>query len=298
MTKKRFLAGLSDALKKLIPEERDKYISYYDEAISDLIENGVSEAGACQRQGSINEIAEAILREADKAMLRKRDIMGILLCVFTIVFSLISTFCLLIFSDSGAISLIWEDTSTSIFFAGKSQVPAVLLIVTAVLTVVCALYAVIKRHKAGIIIGIAALLCFGGSFIFHTLRDKRREDEQRALAEQDGTYVLLENQEEVEQRTGIIVSLVSDGDYDTFSERYAAEELKPYLNAEDMDLAKSILAEDWGNYQFMGNVYAQEVTQNGVRYIVAQVTVTYENVSVVYTINYDENLAAVGIYMR
>lgn len=298
MTKKRFLAALSDALKRLVSSERDKYLSYYDEAISDLMENGVSESEACQRQGNVREIADIILREADKTMLRKRDTIGNLIYVLTIMFSVISIFCLLVFPDSGAISVIRENKSTSVFFAAKLEVPAVLLIVTAAFIVICVVYAAIRKRLRGVVIGMTALLCVGGSFIFYMAGDKRNADKQETLTEQELLYGQLENQKELEQRTETIVRLISEGDYDTLSEQYAAEEMKPYLNSEDMDLAKNMLAEDWGAYQFMGNVYAQELTQNKIRYIVVQVTVTYENVSVVYTINYDEELMIVGIYMR
>lgn len=298
MTKKKFLAALSTALRRLIPKERDKYLSYYDEAISDLMENGVSESVACQRQGDVKEIADAILQEADRTMLRKRDIIGILLSVLTIIFSAILVFCLLVLPDSGVISLVLADGPTSLFFAGKIEMPIVLLIMGAVLIVSCALYAVIKKHVLGIVIGLTAFVCVGSSVILYMVSDKTNADRQELLTEQELMYGQLENQEEIEQRTETVISLISEGDYDTLSASYAGEEMKPYLNAENMEPAKNMLSEDWGAYQFMGNVYAQALKQNGVRYIVVQVTVTYENVSVVYTINYNEDLMVVGIYMR
>lgn len=298
MTKKKFLTVLSAALRGLAPKERDKYLSYYDEAISDLMENGVSESAACQRQGDVKEIADAILQEADKDMLRKRDIIGILLSALTILFSVLLIVCLLALPDSGIISLIFEDGPTSVFFAGKFEMPVVLLIITAVLIVSCVIYAVIKKYVPGIVIGLAAFVCVGGSVIFYMANHKTDADRQASLTEQELMYGQLENQEEIEQRTEIVIRLISEDDYDTLSASYAAEEMKPYLNDENMEPAKNMLSEDWGAYQFMGNIYAQKLKQNGVCYIVVQVTVTYENVSVVYTINYNEDMMVAGIYMR
>lgn len=39
MTKTKFIRQLSKALRRLKPEERSRYLAYYEEAISDLMEN-------------------------------------------------------------------------------------------------------------------------------------------------------------------------------------------------------------------------------------------------------------------
>ena len=41
-----------------------------------------------------------------------------------------------------------------------------------------------------------------------------------------------------------------------------------------------------------------EIRQNGQRYVVVQVAVTYENVNVTYTITFDENMKLAGLYMK
>ena len=48
----------------------------------------------------------------------------------------------------------------------------------------------------------------------------------------------------------------------------------------------------------MINEYATEVIQNGEHYAIAQVTVSYENVNVVYTLTYDADMKLAGLYMR
>ena len=61
MSKQEFLKKLKKELRKLKKEERNKYIEYYDEIISDIMEHGVSEEEAIARQGSIEKIVGDIL---------------------------------------------------------------------------------------------------------------------------------------------------------------------------------------------------------------------------------------------
>ena len=63
MKKEQFIKNLRYSLRKLKKDEREKYLAYYEEIISDMIENGVSEEEAVAHQGGTKEIAEEILRE-------------------------------------------------------------------------------------------------------------------------------------------------------------------------------------------------------------------------------------------
>ena len=46
MKKEQFIKNLRYSLRKLKKDEREKYLAYYEEIISDMIENGVSEEEA------------------------------------------------------------------------------------------------------------------------------------------------------------------------------------------------------------------------------------------------------------
>ena len=55
MSKQEFLKKLKHELRKLKKEERNKYIEYYDEIISDIVERGVSEEEAIARLSAFLE---------------------------------------------------------------------------------------------------------------------------------------------------------------------------------------------------------------------------------------------------
>ena len=79
MNKQEFLSNLNRKLKGLKSGERKKYIEYYEEIISDIVESGVSEEEAIMRQGNPEQIAQDILSNAGPAHLKTRDWWGIAL---------------------------------------------------------------------------------------------------------------------------------------------------------------------------------------------------------------------------
>ena len=63
MTKQEFLSELERALGKLPHAEVEQALAFYDEAISDRMEDGLSEAEAVADLGPIDEIAAQIAAE-------------------------------------------------------------------------------------------------------------------------------------------------------------------------------------------------------------------------------------------
>ena len=64
MTKQDFLLSLQGRLSKYIPKtEVKERLSFYDEMINDLIEEGLSEAEAVSKIGSVDDIVSQILTE-------------------------------------------------------------------------------------------------------------------------------------------------------------------------------------------------------------------------------------------
>lgn len=105
------------------------------------------------------------------------------------------------------------------------------------------------------------------------------------------------NQASVEEQTRKIIALFDADDYDSLKS-CSVEQMKDVLNEEVMDAAKSQISDNWGNQLSFGKFYMQEIEQQGVKFIVVQVNVSYENVSVTYTITYDAQMNLAGLYMK
>lgn len=69
MNKAGFLKELAFYLHKMNDEEKNKFISYYDEMISDYIENGISEEDAVSKIGAPQKIAEELLESYDSVQI-------------------------------------------------------------------------------------------------------------------------------------------------------------------------------------------------------------------------------------
>lgn len=105
------------------------------------------------------------------------------------------------------------------------------------------------------------------------------------------------SQEEIEASVENVISLLNEDDFDGLQD-IATEELKDKLTLETIDSVRQDISEDWGGMQSIGRVYAQGIKQKGDLIIVTQTDAIYENVSVVYTISFDENLRLGGLYIR
>ena len=90
MKKEQFIKNLRYSLRKLKKDEREKYLAYYEEIISDMIENGVSEEEAVAHQGETKEIAEEILRENAVKRESKIGWIGTVLIILTLLCGMVS----------------------------------------------------------------------------------------------------------------------------------------------------------------------------------------------------------------
>lgn len=105
------------------------------------------------------------------------------------------------------------------------------------------------------------------------------------------------SQENVTAEVEKIVELLDQGDYAAL-QSFSIDEVQKVMNQETIDGVKDRICADWGERQSIGKVYMAGVEQKGKLLIVTQVDVIYENVSVVYTISFDEDMKLAGIYMR
>lgn len=62
--------------------------------------------------------------------------------------------------------------------------------------------------------------------------------------------------------------------------------------------AKEQIHTDWGAFVSYGNVYMSKIVQDGHAYVTVQMNAAYENVSVTYTITFDEEMKLDGFYVK
>lgn len=105
------------------------------------------------------------------------------------------------------------------------------------------------------------------------------------------------SQEAVTASVENVIVMLNQNDFDGLQE-LAVDELKSKLTQETMDEVRKGISEDWGEMQSIGKVYMQGLKQKGKVMVVTQVDAVYENISVVYTISFDEDLRLGGLYMR
>lgn len=154
MNKQEFLKKLKYELRKLKKDECKKYIEYYDEIVSDIMDKGISEEEAIKRQGNIEEIAREILSSTNPSNLRIREWKGITLSVISVGMLLICMIPAIMkaqfhFQMSRSVGIIGgADGPTSIFLAGKIGTPWGLYIATAVVVVATIVYWV-RKYKRG-----------------------------------------------------------------------------------------------------------------------------------------------------
>lgn len=158
MNKKSFLDSLKKKLKELNRTEIQKHLNYYDELLSDMMENGLSEADAIAKIGTPEKIAEEILENAVPEEFTEKDTAGRVLIGISIVLAVVALVAKISggmlpvsFSTSSAgtsIGIIGgADGPTSIFLAGKVGEPVALYALAATMITVTIIYKVYRRNK-------------------------------------------------------------------------------------------------------------------------------------------------------
>ena len=100
---------------------------------------------------------------------------------------------------------------------------------------------------------------------------------------------------DVEQKLVEVITLLDEDDYESL--QAVSTSLMANVLTE-VSAAKQQLSDEFGGRISVGTIYMQEVRQMGQCLAVCQVTVTYENVSIMYTITFDEDMKLAGLYMR
>lgn len=159
MTRKEFIKALEKALKKIKKSERKNYLNHYDELISDLIESGMTEQEAIEKQGSVRTIAAEIMENIEPDKLVRRDKILIGLIVIDVIFVGVNLWHMFLQSLVGVtisfgqgastIGIIGgADGPTSVFVAGTiSPWQNGRFVILIVLLIVTILYIIVKAKQ-------------------------------------------------------------------------------------------------------------------------------------------------------
>ena len=105
------------------------------------------------------------------------------------------------------------------------------------------------------------------------------------------------SQETVEEKTKEIILLLDQNDFDALKDA-SIEKIRGQLVPEAFEQVKKTIGDNWGALESFGKIYACELKQQGQTFVTAQVSVSYENVNVTYTITFDKDMKVAGIYLK
>lgn len=144
-----------------------------------------------------------------------------------------------------------------------------------------------KRRRLTVILTVVLLaVTTAGGFIYWAIPKGRDINESR-------TFDTARVQECAEE----VIRLVSVEDYEAL-DRCLTTEVRDALKKTSLPAIKQMVGEDWGDFRAIGSTYMTEISQMGRHYAVVQTNVSYENISVVFTLSFDEEMLLYGIYMK
>lgn len=93
------------------------------------------------------------------------------------------------------------------------------------------------------------------------------------------------------------VTLLDEGASDDLQEN-AISQMQKFLDKAGIQKIKATMSDDWGQRQQFGAVYMTELVQGNQHLAIGEITVTYENISVIYRLTYDQDMKLAGLYVR
>lgn len=106
------------------------------------------------------------------------------------------------------------------------------------------------------------------------------------------------SEETVQEAAQEIITLYGNDDYEGVV-AYMTDDMKKVLNAPTLQLSKSQLATaDFGDFQSFGQFYISEARQGSKLFAMVQVSVSYTNTSIAYTLTFDEEMKLAGFYIK
>lgn len=105
------------------------------------------------------------------------------------------------------------------------------------------------------------------------------------------------NEEQVKEKVIEYIVLFNEEDFEEL-QNTSIEAMQSTFTSEGISDIKSQFAEDWGNQTMLGNIYMFGLIQSDQYYVVTEIIVAYENVTVTYRITLDEDMNLAGLYIR
>lgn len=102
----------------------------------------------------------------------------------------------------------------------------------------------------------------------------------------------------VSQKCVEITELMYAEKYDEIINDYSTEEIKASITSDALAQAVKNRGADWGDFKKVQRIDMAELKQNGQWFAVGQITVLYDNLSVTYTLSFDEDMKLAGIYLK
>ena len=93
------------------------------------------------------------------------------------------------------------------------------------------------------------------------------------------------------------VTLLDEGASDDLQEN-AIPQMQKFLDKAGIQKITATMSDDWGQRQQFGAVYMTELVQGNQHLAIGEITVTYENISVIYRLTYDQDMKLAGLYVR
>lgn len=104
-------------------------------------------------------------------------------------------------------------------------------------------------------------------------------------------------EEQVEAQAEEIIRFYSGNDFQAVTDRMN-DDMKQVLNAATLQYTKSQMKEDFGELLALETVNVSEANQGGKLYAMIQVSVSYSNMNVTYTLTFDEDMMLAGFYVK
>lgn len=144
-----------------------------------------------------------------------------------------------------------------------------------------------KRNKAlKIVLPILAAVVLFGMIIYWMLPKSRDVSQSAYFSEAQMEAAMKET-----------VKLIDEEAYESL-QGSAIPQMQAFLDKGEMEKLKAQMSADWGERQKFGTVYMSEVIQGNMHFVVGEITVIYENITVTYRLTYDKEMRLAGLYVR
>lgn len=143
-----------------------------------------------------------------------------------------------------------------------------------------------RKHTGIILLAFAAVICFFAAFAWWLF----------PKASAVGTSSIY-REETLEEKALQVVFLLDQNDFDSLRAG-ATEEMQSVLTQAQIDQIRDQLSDNWGEGISLEIFSVQEVKQQGKIYASVQALAAYENITVLYTISFDQEMRLSGIYMK